>query len=499
MAKVTLINPNRMKPAVAPIALDYIADWLDAAGHEVSILDLCFSQDLGADVDAFFADCQPDLIGVTIRNTDDCYFASRDFFVPYYKEVIERIKSRTDAPIVLGGAGLSVAPEAILEFTGADYAISGEGERAMALLADVVAVPPCRPSSDAECPATVAGTEARPLHDIPGLVYREGGIIKSNPPQWMDLADLPIHSRRWLDNKRYFREGGQAGIETKRGCDRKCIFCADPAGKGCTCRVLPPAHVIAEIRTLLEQGIDVYHLCDCEFNIPLGHAEEVCRAIIESGLGERIRWYTYASPKPFTDELACLMVRAGCRGIDFGADSGDDKVLRSLGRDFRSDDVRRTAEICHRHAITFMYDLLIGGPAETNESVKRTIELMKKIEPDRVGVSIGVRIYNGTALGEMIRREGVSPSNPTLHGIIEGNESFLAPIYYLSPAVGMEVFGLVEELVGGDSRFLHASPEELAGNYNYNDNTVLVDAIRAGFRGAFWDILRRLQAGEPPV
>ena len=379
---------------------------------------------------------------------------------------------------MLGGAGLSVAPEAILEFTGADYALAGEGEVSMALLSD--------------------RSDGSDMSDIPGLVYREGSIIRSNPPEWMDLADLPIRSRRWLDNTRYFREGGQAGIETKRGCDRKCIFCADPAGKGRSNRVRPPSHVIAEIKALLDQGIDVYHLCDCEFNIPLAHAEDVCRAIIESGLGDRIRWYTYATPKPFTDELAALMVRAGCRGIDFGADSGDDKVLRSLGRDFTSKDVRRTAEICRRHGITFMYDLLIGGPAETNESVKRTIELMKRIEPDRVGVSIGVRIYNGTALGEMVRRAGVTPSNPTLHGTIEGNESFLAPIYYLSPTVGMEVFSLVDELVAGDSRFLHASPAELEGNYNYNDNTVLVDAIRDGFRGAYWDILRRVQAGERP-
>ncbi len=486
MAKVTLINPNRMKPAVAPIALDYIAESLHAAGHEVGILDLCFSEDWAADVDAYFAADQPDLIGYTIRNTDDCYFASRDFFIPYHKEIIDRVKSRTDAPVMLGGAGLSVAPEAVLGFTGADYAIAGDGEWAIARLADVVAVPP--PSTDGDGVA----------RDLPGLVYREGGVIRSNPPAWMDLADLPIRSRRWLDNRRYFREGGQAGIETKRGCDRKCVFCADPPGKGRACRLRPPSHVVAEIRALLDQGIDVYHLCDCEFNIPLSHAEGVCRAIIEAGLGDRIRWYTYATPRPFTDELADLMVRAGCRGIDFGADSGDDNVLRSLGRDFAAEDVRRTAEICHRHGITFMYDLLIGGPAETQESVRRTIDLMKRVEPDRVGISIGVRIYNGTALGEMVRREGVTPSNPALHGIIEGNESFLAPIYYLSPTVGMEVFGLVDDLVACDSRFLHASPAELEGNYNYNDNTVLVDAIRDGFRGAYWDILRRAQAGETP-
>ena len=451
MAKVTLVNPNRMKPGVGPIALDYLADALEVAGHEVGILDLCFSDDWQADVDAYFRSNQADLVGMTIRNTDDCYFASRDFFVPFFKQVVDRIRANTDAKIVLGGAGLSVAAKAIQEFTGADYAVKGEGESALVRLAS-------DPSD------------------------------QSDPT---DPTDLP-RTRKWIDNRRYFAEGGQAGIETKRGCDKKCIYCADPVGKGTICRMRSPALVVDEFKALLDQGIDCFHLCDAEFNIPITHAEAVCRELISSGVGDRIRWYTYASPAPFTDELGGLMKKAGCAGIDFGADSGDDEVLHSLGRDFTSEDLRRTAEICRRHEIVFMYDLLIGGPGETLGSVNRTISLVKEIEPDRVGISVGVRIYGGTAIGRMVQKQGISAANRNLHGIIEGNDSFLAPIYYLDESVGLDVIGHIDRLIEGDSRFLHASMEQIDANYNYNDNSVLVQAIKAGYRGAYWDILRRI-------
>lgn len=170
--------------------------------------------------------------------------------------------------------------------------------------------------------------------DVPGLVYRADKRFYANAPEWRDLASMPVMTRKWLDNQRYFYEGGQAGIETKRGCNQNCIYCADPVGKGRTCRLRPPKHILAEIKSLVSQGVDCFHLCDSEFNIPISHAEAICQEIIASDLCGNFTWYTYASPVPFTDELAKLMKRAGCIGIDFGADSGDDFVLRLLGRNF---------------------------------------------------------------------------------------------------------------------------------------------------------------------
>ena len=55
---------------------------------------------------------------------------------------------------------------------------------------------------------------------------------------------------------------------------------------------------------------------------------------------------------------------------------------------------------------------------------------------------------------------------------------------------------LLVDLVGGDNRFFTASPQREPGDFNYNDNSMLSEAIRAGARGTFWDILRRLITAE---
>jgi radical SAM superfamily enzyme YgiQ (UPF0313 family) len=251
--------------------------------------------------------------------------------------------------------------------------------------------------------------------------------------------------------------------------------------------------VVDEIRALLDQGIDHLHTCDAEFNIPGDHAKDVCRAIIDARLGDKLRWYAYGSVTPFDAEMADLMKRAGCVGIDFGADSGNAGMLRRLGRHFTPDDLVETARLCHEHGIVFMYDLLLGGPGETRETIRETIDLVRRIEADCVGLSMGVRIYDGTPMAEMVRADGDPAANPNLYGAKENNLAFLRPIFYISPDVGPDIVGYVRELVGDDSRFFLPAADDPESNYNYNENTLLVSAIASGARGAYWHILRNLR------
>lgn len=470
--KTLLVNTNRMKPAIAPIGLDYLAGSVVAAGHEARLLDLCFSRDIPADIEAAVRDFQPDVIGLSIRNTDDCYFSGGAFFLPGIREMIECFRRCSSAPIVLGGVGFSVMPEAAIAFCGADYGIAGEGEEAFPMLLKAIET-------------------GSSLSSVPNLLYRENDSIRRNPNANCSLSELP-RTRSFPNNALYFREGGQAGIETKRGCNMTCTFCADPVSKGRHVRLRPPGLVVEELRALLAQGVDHFHTCDCEFNIPGDHAKDICRAIIEAGLGDRIRWYAYCSVTPFDAEMADLFKRAGCAGVDFGADSGNDDMLRSLGRSFTSADLARTADLCHRHGIPFMYDLLIGAPGETRETVRETIEFMRKIDADCVGLSMGVRIYEGTAMAERIRAMGDIAANPDIYGAKVDNPCLLRPVFYIAPDLGLEIVNIVREIVDGDERFFLPSNEEVDSNYNYNDNNVLVRAIRDGARGAYWDILRRM-------
>jgi radical SAM superfamily enzyme YgiQ (UPF0313 family) len=471
--KVLLANTNRMKPAVAPIGLDYLADSLRAAGHEPSLLDLCFSEDADRDIDSAF-ESPARVVGLSIRNTDDCYFSSGEFFLPRHRETVQALRDHTDAPIVLGGVGLSLMPEAALEYCGADFAIAGEGEEPFVHLLS----------------ALEAGAD---LDEVPGLLWWDEAGLRRNPASDTPLDRLPVRTRSFIDNRRYFAAGGQAGFETKRGCPMGCVYCADPVAKGRRTRLLPPRMVVEELRALVSQGIDHLHCCDCELNLPLAHGQAVARAIIDADLAGRIRWYAYCSVAPFDAETARLFAEAGCGGIDFGADSGSAEMLERLGRHYGPEALEEAARACRGAGIPFMYDLLLGGPGETRETVRQSLDAVRKAAPDCIGISLGVRVYGGTALAAQVREMGSMESNRALSGAKLDNESCLRPVFYLSPELGPDPVRFVRDLVGDDGRFfLPGGPDE-ERDYNYNDNDRLVQALARGERGAYWDILRRLQ------
>jgi radical SAM superfamily enzyme YgiQ (UPF0313 family) len=474
---ILLINPNRMKPPIAPIGLDYVGSALEVAGFDVELLDLCFDTNWPSGLEEYLDRRNPVAIGITVRNTDDCYYLSQDFILPRIKEILDDIRTRTVCPLVLGGVGFSVMPFQTLSYLEGTFGIQGDGEWAFPALAVEL-----RDSGD-------------PLR-VPGIVWRRGTELRSTLPRFDALTTLPGPNRDFVDNKRYFLEGGMGGIETKRGCPQSCIYCADPLAKGSFCRVRPPQVVADEIEMLVAKGIDHLHFCDSEFNLPYDHAVAVCNEIISRRLATKLRWYAYLSPVPFSDELARAMVAAGCAGIDFGADHGDDGILSHLGRPHRAEDLTHTAALCRRYKIPFMYDLLLGSPGETRKTLRTSIELMKEVQPSRVGLSIGVRVYPGTRLAAMVMAEGIHADNPNLHGTV--SEDCVAPLFYVSAAMGDEFRSFIGSLVAGDERFLLGGGDDTDTNYNYNDNTVLMNAIREGFRGAYWNILRKLSEGEGP-
>ena len=148
-----------------------------------------------------------------------------------------------------------------------------------------------------------------------------------------------------------------------------------------------------------------------------------------------------------------------------------------------------------------MFDLLLGSPGETKESIETTIRLMKKIKPDRVGISLGIRLYPVTQLGRKIIEMSKGPlsDNPSLFGELKDNESWLRPIYFCEASLGEDVEDWLHGIVGDDPRFLLGRRSDAHQNYNYNDNPELTEAIKGGHRGAYWDILRRVSEGVPPL
>ncbi len=465
MRPLILVNANISHPPVSPVGMEYVGHWLANAGIPVELIDLAFEPDWEGALRQVLSHTEPLAVGISVRNTDDCSFTTKQSFLPWISQLVREVKQLTDAPVVLGGVGFSIYPEPIVELTQADLGIDGDGEEATLHLIECL-------------------TRGREISELPNLVYRRDQRIVCNPRAEANLKTMPLPHRQLFDNPRYEREGAMVGVETKRGCSQQCIYCADPVAKGKRIRTRPPEMIADEMEGLLEQGVSWFHLCDSEFNLPLWHAKEVCRALLQRGLGDKLRWYCYCSPLPFDHELARLMRNSGCVGINFGVDSLCDDQLARLARSHRLSHIQELVHILKEEGLNFMFDLLIGCLGETEETVRTTIEQVKRLEPPWVGIAVGVRIYPHTPLWELTSNFSVQDLHPPQ------TPDFSEPAFYLSLSLGTDPLGLVRQLIGDDPRFMLLSVPAEVASYNYVDDQFLCQAIAQGARGAYWDILR---------
>ncbi len=466
---ILLINTNVARPPVSPVGLEYLGETLVEAGRPVRVLDLSFESDWQKALRRELSKDEPLIIGITVRNTDDCSFSSRISFLPWIQEIVSNLRKITSARIVLGGVGFSVMPELVIRVTGADLGIAGDGEEIMPILLRHL-------------------INGEKIFDLPNLVYRHEGTVIQNPRSEVNLQHLPLTRRRLFDNKRYEQWGAIIGIETKRGCIRKCIYCADPIAKGNHIRLRSPYTVVEELKDLIKQGVSWFHMCDSEFNLPISHAKQVCQALIEANLEKRIRWYCYCAPTPFDEELSQLMKRAGCFGINFGVDAICDEQLSRLRRNHSTADVSSLVKLLKKERHNYIFDLLVGGPGETKETLQTTIQQAKELDIPLVGIAAGLRVYPGTPLSKSIARglikEGVSPTKPKVATPGE-------PVFYLSPHLGNVTPELISQLIAHDQRFLFLGKPSQAGSYNYANDDNLCHAIEKGARGAYWDIIQQ--------
>jgi radical SAM superfamily enzyme YgiQ (UPF0313 family) len=206
-------------------------------------------------------------------------------------------------------------------------------------------------------------------------------------------------------------------------------------------------------------------------------------------------------PSPFDADLAKVMARAGCAGIDFTGDSACESMLRTYRQQHRREDLAAAVKLCRKNGIAVMIDLLLGGPGETPQTVRETIDFIKKIDPDCAGAALGMRVYPRTAMETILSDEIREGKEGNIRRKYSGPIDLLQPTFYISESLGERPAEFVRDLIAGDQRFFapaievdrQAIDDGDVANYNYNENLVLTQAIEKGARGAYWDILRQLR------
>jgi radical SAM superfamily enzyme YgiQ (UPF0313 family) len=476
-----LINPDREKPLLAPLALDYLASALRHAGYEPELLDLAFESDWYAATSQAVSKRDILAVVIMIRHLDDGLYNSQTFFLPKSRTLIEYLRSKTRAPIGVIGGAYSLVSEAILRFCKADFGIANDPESALPLFLNAV-----------ENGARYEG--------IPNIGWLEGRMFHNNPVVPADPSGEWLAERSFIDNVRYFSESGVTRFETKRGCNHHEVYSTDPVTRGDVVRLRSAEHVAQEVELLADQGIYSLFVDDTRFNDPRDHALDVCRAMAERNLRERVRWYAVCTPQGLDNELAEAMVAAGCQGIALYVDSADAEHLQRMKHTHTPDDILTAIEACRHHGIVVIAEVQIGGPGESRRSIERTIGLMKSAGPDMVNIHYGLRVYPNTPLGDAVQTVTPLRNNFHLRGAIYNNESLLRPVFYIESLLGRGVEEFIEGLIDHDPRYLFAFRKDVDKTYNYNDPTILTEAIlHEGHRGAQWDIWRRLIYKLPPL
>lgn len=409
-ARVLLVSTNRERQPypVVPNGLACVASALDAAGHVVEFLDLCFAGDPVALARQTARKFRPDVIGVSVRNIDNSDAIALRHYTPEARDILHALRAESPkARIVAGGAAFGVAPEALFRDLEVDYAVAGDGERASVALIDALA--------DGRAPESIAG-----------LVRSQNGRVVFTPPgEDADLDSLPgpqLH--RWIDLARYQRHGATIPIQTKRGCVYKCIYCTYRNVEGWGYRTRDPELVAEEIADLNAKAkVHHFDFVDSTFNSPPGHAIQVCEAIIRRKLRVQLDTTNF-TPATASDELLTAMKAAGFRTLGITAESASDPVLNRLEKGFTAAKAREVAARVEKHGIRTLWIFLVGGPGETRQTLEETLDFAdwRLRRGDAVYLTVGLRIYPGTTLHRIAVDEGIVPEGSTL----------LDPAFYFS-------------------------------------------------------------------
>lgn len=308
-------------------------------------------------------DTKPELVGISSFTycINDTLLLSR-----WIKE------TNPDIKIILGGVHVTQLPDEIIKDPNVDYIIRGEGEYSLRdLIAD------------------------HNFDEIKGLVYKDkNNQIKMHPDFGIvDVLDeLPTIAYDMVDMNKYYPTAGQchrfpaSAMITSRGCPGRCIYCSSSVS-GKRVRYRSAKNIFNEIEFLINKyGIKEIIFMDDVFTSDKDRLLEFCQLIQDKKMD--IVWDCSSRVQHVNEEVLPIMKKVGCSQLSFGVETGDANVLKSIKKGQTLDHVRKKVALSKKAGIETRSSFVLGFPADTIESMQRTIDFAIELDPHLVSFYI---------------------------------------------------------------------------------------------------------------
>ena len=290
-------------------------------------------------------------------------------------QLAKRIKdTNKDIIVLIGGAHVSAVPEETMNMFGEfDIGVLGEAE-----LTIVELVKALKRNSD--------------LSGIAGLILRRtGGLHKTEKRNFIEnLDELPLPAWDMLPNlvKYYqpavtnYKKFPSASIVTSRGCPGKCVFC-DRSIFGNLCRAHSAEYVVGMMKRLnKDYGITDFDICDDNFVTFKSRLKTICEILLREN--SKFAWSCLARVDMVDRERLQLMKDAGCWQINYGIESGSQKVLDILQKGVTLEKIENAVRLTKKAGISVKGFFMLGCFGETEDSIRETIAFIKKIDLDDI-------------------------------------------------------------------------------------------------------------------
>jgi len=369
-------QPKFVRPSLAHIS-GYVKKYISC---EIKCIDAKFEQKNAEKLIREICDFNPDIIGVSSYTYE---MEETSLLAKKTKEALP------DALLVLGGNHISAIPEETLkDIPEIDVGIIGEGEKTMLEI--------CR-----------SLFHKKNFSGVPGIVFKnhDGNIIINKRVGFEDLKNFPMPAWDLLPKaKEYF-------VQTSRGCPFKCNFCLNPNGNIIRTRLIED--IIEEISFLIEEFKPKrISFGDEAFGADKKMTHQLLDRIIELNIGNKVSWDVQTHVKFIDDELILKMKRAKVAKVSIGVESGNDEILKAMGKMINKEEAIKTFSKLKEYKIKTGAFFIFGHPNETEKTIWQTIRFAAKINPTEPIFAIMVPLP-GTKIAEYASKNEKGYKNPT--------------------------------------------------------------------------------------